>query len=110
MATRPQGLWFVQLLEYGIGFAVASTATHSQKPALLIFLAFVLIANAASMRGPLSAFRLTSVDVHRFIGISIAIALLMCALFAPLSSSERLTLVVAAGAEAFVSVRFGHGI
>jgi hypothetical protein len=62
------------------------------------------------MRGPLSAFRLTSAELHRFIGIAISIAILLCALFAPLSSSERLTLVVAAGAEAFVSVRFGHGI
>lgn len=110
MATRTKGLWFVQLLEYGIGFAVASSATHSQKPALLIFLALALIMNAASVRGPLSAFRLTGADLHRFIGVAIAVGILLCALFAPLSTSERLTLVIAAGAEAFVSVRFGHGI
>lgn len=110
MATRTKGLWFVQLLEYGIGFAVASSATHSQKPALLIFLSLALIMNAASVRGPLSAFRLTGADLHRFIGIAIAIGIFLCALFAPLSTSERLTLVIAAGAEAFVSVRFGHGI
>jgi hypothetical protein len=110
MATRTKGLWFVQLLEYGIGFAVASSATHSQKPALLIFLALALIMNAASVRGPLSAFRLTGADLHRFIGIAIAVGIFLGALFAPLSTSERLTLVIAAGAEAFVSVRFGHGI
>lgn len=110
MATPTKGLWFVQLLEYGIGFAVASSATHSAKPALLILLAGVLIANAACVRGPLSAFRLTNADVHRLVGIAISIGILMCALFAPLTVSERLTLVAAAGAEAFVSVRFGHGI
>ncbi len=110
MASHTKGLWFVQLLEYGIGFAVASTATRSQKPALLILLSFVLIAHTASVRGPLSAFRLTSAELHRFFGIAIAGGIVLCALFAPLSTSERLTLVIAAGAEAFVSVRFGHGI
>lgn len=110
MATHTKGLWFVQLLEYGIGFAVASSATHSHKPVLLIFLALALIMNAASVRGPLSAFRLTGADLHRFIGIAVAVGILLCALFAPLSTGERLTLVIAAGAEAFVSVRFGNGI
>lgn len=110
MARRVQGLWFVQLLEYGIGFAVASTATHAAHPLPLIVLALVLIANAACVQGPLSAFHFTSAVTHRLLGIAIAMGALMCALFLPLSVSDRLTLVAVAGAEAFVSVRFGHGI
>lgn len=109
-SARVKGLWFVQLLEYGIGFSVASTATHAQRPAVLVLLALVLIANAATVQGPLSAFHVTSAAVHRVVGISIAAGILLCALFLPLGVSERLTLVAVAGAEAFVSVRFGHGI
>ena len=107
---RVKGLWFVQLLEYAIGFTVASTAAHAQRPALLVLLALVLIANATCVQGPLSAFHITSAVVHRYIGIVIAVGILLCALFLPLGVSERLTLVAVAGAEAFVSVRFGHGI
>jgi hypothetical protein len=110
MARGVKGLWFVQLLEYGIGFAVASTAAHAQRPAFLVLLALILIANAACVNGPLSAFRITNAVVHRSIGIAIAVGVLSCALFLPLDVNERLTLVAVAGAEAFVSVRFGHGI
>lgn len=110
MARRAQGLWFVQLLEYGIGFAVASTAAHASKPMALIVLALVLITNAACVQGPLSAFHITNAVTHRLFGIAIAVGTLACAVILPLSASDRLTLVAAAGAEAFVSVRFGHGI
>lgn len=109
-ADISKGLWFVQILEYAIGFATASTATHAQRPAPIILCALVLIANAACVQGPLSAFHLSNAVVHRYIGIVIAVGILLCALFLPLDVSERLTLVAVAGAEAFVSVRFGHGI
>jgi hypothetical protein len=110
MASRPQGLWFVQLLEYGIGFALASSATHAKHPLLLIVLALVLIANAATVHGPLSAFHFTSARIHRYIGVAIAAGVMLSALFLPMDVAGRLTLVAVAIAEAFVSVRFGHGI
>jgi hypothetical protein len=110
MVSRPQGLWFVQLLEYGIGFALASSAPRATHPFVVIVLALVLITNAATVQGPLSAFQFTSAAVHRLIGIAIAVGVLMCALFLPMDVAGQLTLVAVAIAEAFVSVRFGHGI
>lgn len=110
MSSRAQGLWFVQLLEYGIGFALAGSAPRAEHPVVVIVLAVVLITNAATVKGPLSAFHVTTAAVHRLIGIAIAIGVLMCALFLDLDIAGTLTLVAVAIAEAFVSVRFGHGI
>ncbi len=109
MAQKPTGLWIVQLLEYAIGFAIASTAAHAQRPYILIALALIVIANAACVQGPLSAFRMTTANTHRILGIAIAALLIACAIFIPLSVNDKITLIAAAGAEGFVSVRFGHG-
>ena len=110
MATRVRGLWFVQLLEYAIGFAVAGVAVNAAHPFVLALLASAVIVNAAIVNGPLSAFHVTSVVIHRWLGILIAVAAIAVAMFASLDVAGRLTLVGLASAEAFVSVRFGHGI
>lgn len=110
MTFRPKGLWVVQLLEYGIGFTVANIAVRSQDPVAPALLAIALVVNAATVKGPLSAFHLTSGNLHRTLGLAIALAALGCALFVPMSAMDRITLVVVAMAEAFVSVRFRHGI
>lgn len=110
METKFKGLWFIQLLEYAIGFALAYSAAHATRPFIPAAFALLVIANAATVDGPLSAFRVTSVRVHRFLGVLVSLGIIATAVIASNDMSGRATLVAAAIAEGFVSVRFKHGI
>ena len=114
MAVSPQRrrrfLWVVQIMEYGIGFAVAWSATRIEDPFIPALVAVGIVANAATMRAPLSAFHLTSPRVHRIVGVALSVVTLVCAVFVDMDSSTRALLVSAALIEGSLSVRFGHGI
>lgn len=110
MKQRTKGLWLVQICEYGIGFALAMSATRSTQPATLSVFAVAIIVNAAIFEGPLAAFRVHGVRSHRMTGYVIAVCALVIGAVTPLDITSRLTLVVAAMAQGFVSVRFGNGI
>ena len=110
MKQSTRQLWFVQLLEYIIGFALASVAAKSSTPLVPAIFAAVVIANAATVKASLSAFRLTNGRIHQFIGVGIAVAAVIAAVLIDLDVSTRAMLIALAGAEGFVSVRFGHGI
>ena len=109
MKSRTKGLWLVQLLEYAIGLSLGMSATHAQKPVAIALFAVAIVLNAASVVGPLSAFRVLSATTHRMTGYLIAVAAIVTAVIAPLDITSRLTLLVTAMAEGFISVRFGHG-
>lgn len=110
METKLKGLWFIQLLEYAIGFALAYSAVHATRPVIPAALALLVIANAATVNGPLSAFRVTSVRAHRVLGVLISLGVVATAVLVSNDMTGRATLIVAAIAEGFVSVRFKHGI
>lgn len=110
MKQSTRQLWFVQLLEYIIGFALASVAAKSSTPFVPAVFAALVISNAATMKASLSAFRLTSGRVHQILGIAIAVAAVFATVLIDLDVSTRAMLIALAGAEGFVSVRFGHGI
>ena len=103
-------LWVVQLIEYTIGFAIAWTAARAQEPLSPALVAAAVIANAAIVRAPLSAFRVTSARVHRALGIFLSAGALALAIFLDVDAGTKALLVISAVAEGFVSVRFGHGI
>lgn len=103
-------LWLVQLLEYAIGFAIAWSASRASAPLIPAVVAGAVICNAAIVKAPLSAFRVTGPQVHRFIGIALSIVILAAAIFVDVDAMTKALLVVGAVAEGFVSVRFGHGI
>ena len=103
-------LWLVQLLEYGIGFAIAWSASRASEPLVPAIVAGAVICNAAIVKAPLSAFRVTGPQVHRLIGIALAVVILAVAIFVDVDAGTKALLVVGALAEGFVSVRFGHGI
>lgn len=109
MKQRTKGMWLVQLCEYVIGFVLAMSATHSVRPATLSVFAVAIIANAAVSDGSLAAFHVLTPRTHRALGIVIAISAVVIAAITPLNLTSRLTLVVGALAQGFVSVRFGHG-
>lgn len=109
MKQRVKGMWLVQLCEYVIGFALAMSAANSARPAALAVVAIAIIVNAAISDGLLAAFHVLRPRTHRAVGISIAVSALIIAAIAPLVLTSRLTLVVAALTQGFVSVRFGNG-
>jgi hypothetical protein len=106
---RPRRLWMTQILEYVIGFALASVAAQSSTPLVPAVFAGLVIANAATTKATLSAFRVTNGALHRILGISIAVVAVVAAVVIDLDVSTRAMLISLAGAEGFVSVRFGHG-
>ena len=103
-------LWLVQLIEYAIGFAIAFSASRASEPLVPAIVAAAVIANAATVKAPLSAFRVSSPQVHRAIGIVLAAGTLASAIFLDVDAMTKALLVISAVAEGFVSVRFGHGI
>jgi hypothetical protein len=103
-------LWLVQLLEYAIGFALAWSASRANEPLIPAIVAGAVIANAAIVKAPLSAFRITGPQLHRVIGIVLSVAIFVAAIVVDVDAGTRAVLVVGALAEGFVSVRFGHGI
>ena len=109
MKQRIKGMWLVQLFEYGIGFALAMSAANSVSPAALAIVAIAIIVNAAISTGSLAAFHILKPRTHRAVGIGIAVSAFVIAAIAPLNLTSRLTLVLAALTQGFVSVRFGHG-
>jgi len=109
MKQRIKGMWLVQLCEYVIGFALAMSATRSARPATLAVVAIAIIVNAAISDGSLAAFHALRPRTHQAVGIGIVLIALVIAAVAPLDLTSRLTLVVVAVAQGFVSVRFGHG-
>jgi hypothetical protein len=102
-------LWLTQIIEYGIGFALASVAAKSSTPLIPAVFSAVVIANAATVKASLSAFRLTNGRTHQVIGVAIAVSAVIAAIVIDLDVSTRAMLIGLAGAEGFVSVRFGHG-
>ena len=108
MKLRVKGMWLVQLCEYVIGFALAMSAANSVSPVALAVVAIAIIVNAAISDGSLAAFHVLTPRTHRAVGIGIAVSAVVIAA-APINLTSRLTLVVAALTQGFVSVRFGHG-
>ena len=109
MKQRAKGMWLVQLCEYVIGFSLAMSAANSVSPAALAVVAIAIILNAAISSGSLAAFQVLAPRTHRVVGIGIAVSALVVAAVAPLNLTSRLTLLIAALTQGFVSVRFGHG-
>lgn len=103
-------LWFTQALEYAIGFGLASVAAQSGTPFVPAVFATAVILNAATVKAPLSAFRVTNGHIHRLIGIGIFVVAIIAVVVVDVDISTRAMLIALAGAEGFISVRFGHGI
>jgi hypothetical protein len=108
-ALRPKRLWMTQIIEYAIGFALASVAAQSGTPLVPAIFSAIVITNAATVKATFSAFRITNGRIHQLIGVAIAISAVIAAIVLDLDVSTRAMLIGLAGAEGFVSVRFGHG-
>ena len=109
VTVRRKGVWFVQLLEYVIGFSVAGSAANAEHQIPLAITALAILLNVSLVQGPLSAFHVVPLSVHRWTGLAISVLVLVGAFVLPLGVAERLTLLAAATTQGFVSVRFAYG-
>lgn len=112
-STAPRssrGMWFVQAIEYALGIAVGASAINSSDKLALGVCALSMVANAATVRAPLSAFRWTAPRVHRIIGVLVAVIAIALAVLADVQATTMVVLLAAGIAQGFLSVRFGHGI
>ncbi len=99
-----------QLVDYAIGFGLASVAVRSQDRAALVIAAVVVLASTAMFDGPLAAFRVFPRTAHRVVDLSLAAAGTAVALTGSFEVFTRVSLVLGAVALAFMSVRFGNAI
>jgi len=61
-----RGFWAHQFVEYLLGVAAIGTGANSPKPALPCIAGALMVLNGASTEGPLSAFKLVPLRLHRF--------------------------------------------
>ncbi|MFM8826971.1 MAG: hypothetical protein ACKOFT_07820, partial [Actinomycetota bacterium] len=99
-----------QLVDYAIGFALASAAVRSEDRAALVVAAVVGLASTAMFDGPLAAFRVFPRTAHRVVDVALAVAGTALAVIVSFEPFTRAVLILAAAALAFMSVRFVHGI
>lgn len=99
-----------QLVDYAIGFGLASVAVRSEDRTALVIAAVVVLASTSMFDGPLAAFRVFPRTAHRVVDIALAVAGTAVALTGSFEAFTRVSLVLGAAALAFMSVRFGDGI
>jgi hypothetical protein len=99
-----------QLVDYGVGFGLASAAVRSPDRTALVIAAVVVLASTAMFDGPLAAFRVFPRTAHRVVDLALAVAGTAVALTGSFEAFTRVSLVLGAAALAFMSVRFGDGI
>jgi len=61
-----RGFWAHQFVEYLLGIGAIATGANSPKPALPCIAGALMVLNGASTEGPLSAFKLVPLKLHRF--------------------------------------------
>jgi len=95
-AQRP--FWLHQFTEYIIGFALIVFGFQDTDPLLPALAGIMVLLNAATVRGPLGAFKFIGRSVHRWIDV-VVIAALVAGAFQPwleASALGRLVLVAIA--------------
>lgn len=107
--NRIRGMWIVQTIEYLIGISLGVMVPRSHDQLVLAIVAFALVANASSLRAGLAAYPVAGPRAHRRVGIALAVGIAVAAAVVKMNAETRSVLFIAAGAQAFVSVRFGHG-
>jgi hypothetical protein len=106
---RRRNLWVVQLIEYILGLATGAATVNAGRPLGLALVAIMIVSNAALLKAPLSAFRVTHARAHQLLGIVIAVVSVLIAVIIPMDVSSQLIVIAVAVAQGFLSVRFGNG-
>jgi DNA mismatch repair protein MutH len=106
---KKRNLWVVQLIEYILGLGTGAATVNAIRPLGLALVAIMIVANAAIVKAPLAAFRVTNARAHQLLGIVIALLSIVIAVTIPMDVSSQLIVIAVAVAQGFLSVRFGNG-
>jgi DNA mismatch repair protein MutH len=106
---KKRNLWVVQLIEYILGLGPGAATVNAVRPLGIALVAIMIVSNAALLRAPLSAFRVTNARAHQLLGIVIAVVSVVIAVTIPMDVSSQLIVIAVAVAQGFLSVRFGNG-
>jgi hypothetical protein len=106
---KHRNLWVVQLIEYILGLATGAATVNAGRPLGLALVAIMIVSNAAIVKAPLSAFRVTNARAHQLLGGVIALVSVVIAVVIPMDVSSQLIVIAVAVAQGFLSVRFGNG-
>ena len=93
MATTKRSFWLHQVCEYVVAGFLASAATQSSQPLPVALLGLLVLINAATVQGPISAFQLVSRRVHRLLDVAIIGAMLATASLTDMDASARITVI-----------------
>ena len=105
----PRHMWVVQLMEYILGLGTGAATVNAARPLGLAVVAVLIVSNAALLKAPLSAFRVTNARAHQLLGIVVALVSVVIAVTIPMDVSSQLIVIAVAVAQGFLSVRFGNG-
>jgi hypothetical protein len=105
----PRHVWVVQLMEYILGLGTGAATVNAARPLGLAVVAVLIVSNAALLKAPLSAFRVTNARAHQLLGIVVALVSVVIAVTIPMDVSSQLIVIAVAVAQGFLSVRFGNG-
>lgn len=106
---KKRNLWVVQLIEYILGVGTGAATVNAAQPLGVALVAIMIVANAAFLKAPFSAFRVTHARAHQLLGIVIAVVSVVIAVTIPMDVSAQLIVIAVAVAQGFLSVRFGNG-
>ena len=106
---KKRNLWVVQLIEYILGLGTGAATVNAVRPLGIALVAIMIVSNAALLKAPLSAFRVTNARAHQLLGIVIALVSVVIAVTIPMDVSSQLIVIAVAVAQGFLSVRFGNG-
>jgi hypothetical protein len=96
-------------MEYILGLGTGAATVNAARPLGLAVVAVLIVSNAALLKAPLSAFRVTNARAHQLLGIVIALVSVVIAVTIPMDVSSQLIVIAVAVAQGFLSVRFGNG-
>lgn len=96
--------WMHQIAEYLLGGVLVAQGLQSPTPLMPAVAGGLIMANAAVVRGPLSAFGLVARATHRILDVVVIVAIVAAAgqPWVSVEASSRVIMVVLAGVMAFV--------
>lgn len=93
MAMTKRSFWLHQLCEYVVAGFLVSAAIQSTQPLPVSLLAIVVLLNATTVQGPLSAFQLVPRNAHRILDVVLIVVMTAVVLLADLNPSARVTVL-----------------
>jgi hypothetical protein len=101
-SKRP--FWMHQTAEYLLGGVLVAQGLQSPTPVLPAIAGGLVMANAAIVRGPLSAFRVVGRSTHRMLDVIVIVVVLVAGVqpVVDVDAGARLVMVAIAGVMAFI--------